>query len=58
MSNTTINYVNANHKLFDDSLVRQSELDDDRFVYSKCPAFNHKSNRIFVAFNCQSESSI
>ena len=46
MSNTTINYVNANHKLFDDSLVRQSELDDDRFVYSKCPAF--KAGLLFI----------
>ena len=49
MSNTTIHYINVNHRQFDDSLVRQSDLDDDRFVYSQCPVFNHKSNRVFVA---------
>ena len=49
MSNTTIHYINVNHKQFDDSLVRQSDLDDDRFVYSQCPVFNHKSSRTFVA---------
>ena len=48
MSSTTIHYINANHKRFDDSLVRQSDLDDDRFVYSQCPVYNHRSNRIFV----------
>ena len=48
MSSTTIHYINANHKRFDDSLVRQSDLDDDRFVYSQCPVYNHKSNRVFV----------
>ena len=45
---TTIHYVNAQHKRFDDSLVRQSDLDDDRFVYSQCPVYNHRSNRVFV----------
>jgi len=45
---TTIHYVNAQHKRFDDSLVRQSDLDDDRFVYSQCPVYNHKSNRVFI----------
>ena len=49
MSNTTIHYINVNHRQFDDSLVRQSDLDDDRFVYSQCPVFNHKSSRVFVA---------
>ena len=48
MSSTTIHYINANHKRFDDSLVRQSDLDDDRFVYSQCPVYNHRSNRVFV----------
>ena len=48
MSSTTIHYINANHKRFDDLLVRQSDLDDDRFVYSQCPVYNHKSNRVFV----------
>ena len=48
MSSTTIHYINENHKRFDDSLVRQSDLDDDRFVYSQCPVYNHKSNRVFV----------
>ena len=48
MSSTTIHYINANHKRFDDSLVRQSDLDDDRFVYSQCPVYNHKTNRVFV----------
>ena len=45
---TTIHYVNAQHKRFADSLVRQSDLDDDRFVYSQCPVYNHKSNRVFI----------
>ena len=48
MSSTTIHYINVNHHNFDDSLVRQSDLDDDRFVYSQCPVYNHKSNRVFV----------
>ena len=48
MSSTTIHYINENHKRFDDSLVRQSDLDDDRFVYTQCPVYNHKSNRVFV----------
>ena len=48
MSSTTIHYINENHKRFDDSLVRQSDLDDDRFVYSQCPVYNHKTNRVFV----------
>jgi hypothetical protein len=48
MSSTTIHYINVNHHHFDDSLVRQSDLDDDRFVYSQCPVYNHKSNRVFV----------
>ena len=48
MSSTTIHYINVNHHHFDDSLVRQSDLDDDRFVYSRCPVYNHKSNRVFV----------
>ena len=45
---TTIHYVNVQHKRFDDSLVRQSDLDDDRFVYSQCPVYKHKSNRVFI----------
>ena len=45
---TTIHYANVQHKRFDDSLVRQSDLDDDRFVYSQCPVYNHKSNRVFI----------
>ena len=49
MSHKTIHYINVNHRQFDDSLVRQSDLDDDRFVYSQCPVFNHKSSRVFVA---------
>ena len=51
MSHTTINYINVNHKLFDDSLVRQSDLDSDSFVYSQCPVFNHKSNRTFLGIS-------
>ena len=39
MSNKTIHYINVNHRQFDDSLVRQSDLDDERFVYSKCPVY-------------------
>ena len=48
MSLTTINYINVNYKSFDDSLIRQSDLDDERFVFDKCPSFKHKSNRTFV----------
>jgi hypothetical protein len=51
MSNKTIHYINVNHRQFDDSLVRQSDLDDDRFVYSQCPVFNHKSSRIFLGIS-------
>ena len=51
MSHTTIHYINVNHRQFDDSLVRQSDLDDDRFVYSQCPVFNHKSSRIFLGIS-------
>jgi len=48
MSSTTIHYINAQHKRFDDSLVRQSDLNDDRFVYSQCPVYNHKTSRVFI----------
>ena len=51
MSSKTIHYINVNHKQFDDSLVRQSDLDDDRFVYSKCPVFKHKSSRTFIGIS-------
>ena len=51
MSNRTIHYINVNHRQFDDSLVRQSDLDDDRFVYSKCPVYNHKSSRTFIGIS-------
>ena len=51
MSHATIHYINVNHRQFDDSLVRQSDLDDDRFVYSQCPVFNHKSSRIFLGIS-------
>ena len=51
MSNKTIHYINVNHRQFDDSLVRQSDLDDERFVYSKCPVFKHKSSRTFVGIS-------
>ena len=51
MSNRTIHYINVNHRQFDDSLVRQSDLDDERFVYSKCPVFKHKSSRTFVGIS-------
>jgi len=51
MSHKTIHYINVNHRQFDDSLVRQSDLDDDRFVYSQCPVFNHKSSRIFLGIS-------
>ena len=51
MSHTTIHYINVNHRQLDDSLTRQSDLDDDRFVYSQCPVFNHKSSRIFLGIS-------
>tara|TARA_B000000532_G_C18749248_1_gene354650 strand:- start:30 stop:731 length:702 start_codon:yes stop_codon:yes gene_type:complete len=51
MSSKTIHYINVNHKQFDDSLVRQSDLDDDRFVYGKCPVYKHKSSRTFVGIS-------
>ncbi len=51
MSHRTIHYINVNHRQFDDSLVRQSDLDDERFVYNKCPVYTHKSSRIFVGIS-------
>ena len=51
MSNRTIHYINVNHRRFDDSLVRQSDLDDERFVYNQCPVFKHKSSRTFLGIS-------
>ena len=33
----------------EDTLVRQSDLIDEDFVQNKCPVFNHKQSRTFVA---------
>ena len=51
MSTKIINYINNNHQLFDDFLVKQSDLDDHRFPYTKCPAFGHKRDRVFVGIS-------
>ena len=32
----------------DDRLITQSELVDEKYVYKKCPAFNHRQDRTFV----------
>lgn len=52
MSNVKIYYFDFNqNKLGEQSLYRERDLYDDNFVYTKCPVFNHKSNRTFVAFS-------
>ena len=32
----------------DDRLITQSELVDERYVYKKCPVYNHRQDRTFV----------
>jgi len=50
MANVIIYYVDCNQKLFSDEfLYRERDLLDDRYVYTQCPVFNHKSNRTFIA---------
>ena len=46
MSNTTIHYVSLGFP--DNVLIRESELMNQDYVYSKCPVHIHKQNRVFI----------
>lgn len=49
MANVKIYYVDCNQGFFgNESLYRERDLYDDRYVYTQCPVFNHKSNRTFI----------
>ena len=43
----TIHYVSVFNK--EDTLIPQSDLIDSGYVQSKCPVYNHKQSRTFVA---------
>ena len=43
----TIHYVSVFNK--EDTLIPQSDLIDSRYVQNKCPVYNHKQSRTFVA---------
>ena len=43
----TIHYVSVFNK--EDTLIPQSDLIDSGYVQNKCPVYNHKQNRTFVA---------
>ena len=45
----TIHY--ADFLSSDNQLVSQSSLIDEKYVYKKCPAFNHKQDRTFVGLS-------
>ncbi len=47
MSNKIVYYIGINTP--SDSLVRQ--VIDEDYVYSKCPVYNHRQNRIFVVYS-------
>ena len=43
----TIHYVSVFNK--EDTLIQQSDLIDSGYVQNKCPVYNHKQSRTFVA---------
>ena len=43
----TIHYVSVFNQ--EDTLIPQSDLIDSGYVQNKCPVYNHKQSRIFVA---------
>ena len=49
MSNTTIHYVSLGFP--DNVLIRESELMNQDYVYSKCPVHIHKQNRVFIGLS-------
>ena len=49
MSNTTIHYVSIGFP--DNVLIRESELMNQNYVYSKCPVHIHKQNRVFIGLS-------
>jgi len=52
MANVKIYYLNLDQdNCTDQILYRERDLYDNRYVYTQCPVFNHKSNRTFVGFS-------
>ena len=49
MTNRTIHYINLD--TLGSVLTKQSDLTNENFVYTKCPVFNHKQNRVFVGLS-------
>ena len=49
MTNRTIHYINLD--TLGSILTKQSDLTNENFVYTKCPVFNHKQNRVFVGLS-------
>jgi len=52
MANVKIYYLDFHQDYYGEQfLYRERDLYDDRYVFTKCPVFNHKSNRTFVGFS-------
>lgn len=52
MANVKVYYLDFHQDYHGEQfLYRERDLFDDRYVYTKCPVFNHKSNRTFVGFS-------
>lgn len=52
MANVKVYYVDFHQDYHGEQfLYRERDLYDDRYVFTRCPVFNHKSNRTFVAFS-------
>ena len=52
MANIKIYYLDCNCNSFgEEFLYRERDLYNDQYFYTKCPVFNHKSNRTFVGFS-------
>ena len=49
VTNRTIHYINLD--TLGSVLTKQSDLTNENFVYTKCPVFNHKQNRVFVGLS-------
>jgi len=52
MANVKVYYLDLHQDNHGEQLLyRERDLYDNRYVYTQCPAFNHKSNRTFVGFS-------
>mgnify|MGYP003317056706 FL=1 len=55
MSYKTVYYTPFNTEFYSDRsfnpIIRQTELIDKTYAYTKCPVFNHQSNRTFIVLS-------